>query len=416
MTSRRELRMRDVMVEFHDGPHATPPPADDGPVFLGIRNITEGGRLDLTEIRHIAEADYLRWTRRVVPQADDIVFSYEATLHRYAIVPPGFRGCLGRRLALIRPDRSVVEPRFLHFLLLGPEWRETVIERTIAGSTVDRIPLIDFPDFPVSVPGLDYQREIVHFLGAIDDLIEHNRRRIELLEQMAQAIYREWFIDLCYPGHEDDGLVNSPDGSIPSGWHWERLDAVCTAESASVDPSSIDEATPAVGLEHLGRRTFTLASWGKAGALTSRKLLFRRSDVLFGKIRPYFHKVALAPVDGICSTDAIILRARGPRTAFVLLTAFSDEFVAHAVTTSNGTKMPRADWRVLRGWRIPKPPDEVARLFEDTLAPILELSVVLMAQSRVLAAARDLLLPRMVTGEIDVSTLVLDELVDEATG
>lgn len=79
---------------LYDGPHATPKPSDDGPVFLGIGNITEDGKLDLTDVRHIAEEDYSTWTKRVVPQPGDIVFTYEATLNRYAIIPDGFRGCL----------------------------------------------------------------------------------------------------------------------------------------------------------------------------------------------------------------------------------------------------------------------------------------------------------------------------------
>lgn len=192
MTEWRELSMRDVMLEFYDGPHATPAVADEGPVYLGIKNITDGGMLDLREVRHIAEEDFAKWTRRVVPQPGDVVFTYEATLHRYAVIPEGFRGCLGRRLALIRPDREVVLPRFLHHLMLGPIWRATVTDRVISGATVDRVPLIDFPDFPIAVPDLETQRAVVDILGAIDDLIENNRRRIELLEQMAQAIYREW--------------------------------------------------------------------------------------------------------------------------------------------------------------------------------------------------------------------------------
>ena len=80
--------IREVYLGLFDGPHATPAPADEGPVFLGIKNITEDGRLDLADIRHISEAEYPKWTKRVVPQPGDIVFTYEATLHRYAIIPP----------------------------------------------------------------------------------------------------------------------------------------------------------------------------------------------------------------------------------------------------------------------------------------------------------------------------------------
>src|SRR3954469_10194363 len=137
MTTERQTQpMSAVVAEFYDGPHATPPPAVDGPIFLGIKNMTEDGRLDLSQIRHIAESDYVTWTRRVEPRAGDIVFTYEASLHRYAIVPEGFRGCLGRRVALMRPDPHVADTRYLLYALIGPEWRRTVQARLNIGATV----------------------------------------------------------------------------------------------------------------------------------------------------------------------------------------------------------------------------------------------------------------------------------------
>ena len=267
---------------------------------------------------------------------------------------------------------------------------------------------------PLRLPPLETQRRIAAILGSIDDLIENNRRRIELLEQMAQAIYREWFVHFRYPGHENDELVDSPLGPIPSGWEWDTLDAVCSVRTDSADPRQLDPATPTVGLEHIGRQRFTLTNWDQANSVASRKLRFEKGDVLFGKIRPYFHKVALAPFDGICSSDAIVLRPTDGWSEFTLLTVFSDAFVAHAVATSNGTKMPRADWKVLRSWAIPTPPIDTLSAFGSRIRPLLDLSVSLQGQTTVLAHLRDLLLPKLVTGEIDVSTLDLGGALEKA--
>jgi type I restriction enzyme, S subunit len=144
-------------IGIYDGPHATPKPSDQGPIFLGIKNVTEEGRLDFSEIRHVSEADFPKWTRRVKPQKDDIVFSYEATLHRYARLPDDFEGCLGRRMALVRPDPTRVDPRFLLYYFLSPIWRAKMDAITITGATVNRIPLTIFPDTEVSFPGLNEQ-------------------------------------------------------------------------------------------------------------------------------------------------------------------------------------------------------------------------------------------------------------------
>ncbi len=199
---------------IYDGPHATPRESSEGPIFLGIKNVTADGRLNLTEIKHVSEQDYPKWVRRITPQKDDIVFSYEATLHRYALIPEGFRGCLGRRMGLVRPDKSKVCPRFLHFYFLTSAWRSIVESNIISGATVDRIPLTKFTEFEIRIPLLNQQHRIADILSAYDDLIKNNRRRIQLLEQSARLIYKEWFVRLRFPGHERVKIENG----VPEGW------------------------------------------------------------------------------------------------------------------------------------------------------------------------------------------------------
>lgn len=111
--------IKKIALGIYDRPHATPPEADSGPVFLGIKNVTSEGRLDLSDLRHVSEHHFLKWTRRVTPQANDVVFSYEVTLHRYALIPERFLGCFGRLMALVRPNPDKVVPRFLHYYFLS---------------------------------------------------------------------------------------------------------------------------------------------------------------------------------------------------------------------------------------------------------------------------------------------------------
>ena len=181
----KKAKISEICCGIYDGPHATPPVSDDGAIFLGISNITPDGHLDLSDPKYISENDFPKWTKRVTPQAGDIVFSYEATLNLYAIIPVGFRGCLGRRMALIRPDEEKVLGKFLYYYFFSDEWRGTIAENTVIGATVDRIPLIRFPEFPVSFPSIEKQRIIADTLSAYDDLIENNQKQIKLLEEAA---------------------------------------------------------------------------------------------------------------------------------------------------------------------------------------------------------------------------------------
>ncbi len=142
----------DLCGSLFDGPHATPPEAVEGPIFLGIRNLPGSG-LDLTDVRHISEADWPEWTRRVVPQAGDIVFTYEATLGHFALLPPGLRCCLGRRTALLRPAGPSAARHFLFHWFVGAPFQEFLRSRVHPGATVDRILLSDFPSYPVLWPG-----------------------------------------------------------------------------------------------------------------------------------------------------------------------------------------------------------------------------------------------------------------------
>jgi type I restriction enzyme S subunit len=140
------------MVEaVFDGPHATPPESDEGPVFLGIKNLT-GTALDLREIRHIAEADFAQWTKRATPRHGDIVFRYEATLGFFALIPPGLRCCLGRRLALIRPQAEQRDGHFWFHQFIAAPFQRLLAQHTIQGATVNRIALKHFPSYSVLCP------------------------------------------------------------------------------------------------------------------------------------------------------------------------------------------------------------------------------------------------------------------------
>ena len=207
------VKIKDICIGIYDGPHATPPPSESGAIFLGISNFSNG-QLDLSDIRYISEKDLPAWTKRVIPMQNDIVFSYEATLNLYAIIPEGFRGCLGRRMALLRTDENKVYYKFLYYYFYSDAWRATIQENTILGATVDRIPLIKFPDFEVELPGLELQHQIADILPAYDSLIENNQKQIKLLEEAAQRLYKEWFVDLRFPGYEDMPVVDG----VPEGW------------------------------------------------------------------------------------------------------------------------------------------------------------------------------------------------------
>ncbi len=414
----QSLPMRRVMAEFYDGPHATPAPSEDGPIYLGIGNLREDGLLDLGTIRHISEVDYAVWTRRVEPRPGDVVFTYEASLHRYAIIPEGFRGCLGRRTALIRPDPEVVNTKFLLYSFLSPQWRHGVQQRVNIGSTVDRIPLVDFPNFPITLPPLSTQRRIASILSAYDDLIENNTRRIQILEAMAQAIYREWFVEFRFSGHEDVRMVDSALGLIPEGWsvigigevvqtlgggtpskavpaYWE--DGVFTwytpTDLTKSGSMFIERSAARISLLGLSRSSAT-AFPARAVMMTSRATI---------------GVVSITTVEAATNQGFITCVANerlGEYHLYFWLLANVGLFSALA----SGATFKEISRSKFRPIPIAVPPPDLERRFHEVIAPIGDLILNLQRQTSNLRSTRDLLLPRLISGEIDVSELDLGDV------
>ncbi len=370
-----------------DGPHATPKPATEGPVFLGIKNVTEDGHLDLSEVRHIAEDDFTTWTRRVEPRPGDLVFTYEATLNRYAIIPEGFRGCLGRRMALIRPNPARVDTRFLHFYFFTPGWRDVVRQHTLLGATVDRLPLTRFPDFPVQIPPLPIQRRIAGILSAYDDLIENCERRIRVLDEMARALYREWFVLFRYPGHENVPLVDSPLGPIPKGWRIESVGRILTRL-----PS---------GRVRREAQTRHSGSIPIVDQSTDEVLGFHEDEPdLDASID---HPIAIFG-DHTCKMQLLVVPfSIGPNVVpFDTVPGYPLHYVFHLVRGLVQTHEYKRHWSVLASKEVVLAEEALALRFAERVKSVLQFTETLRSSCRVLRRTRDLLLPRLLSGQLSV--------------
>ncbi|HCG56812.1 MAG TPA: restriction endonuclease subunit S [Brevibacterium sp.] len=372
-----DLLFRDIG-ELFDGPHATPKRIDEGPYFLNISSL-DAGRLDLSQSDHVSDEEFKKWTRRVTPQEDDLLFSYETRLGEAALMPGGVAACLGRRMALLRPDRERIVPRFLLYYYLSPHFQDLIQQRQIQGATVPRIGLATMGEWPISIPSLENQRAISDVLGALDDKIAANERVSSTLDNLIRFEYLS--------------LKGEP---VPLGGLAKNV-------RDQVKPEVVDGEAIYLGLEHLPREHFWVTGHGNTSEITSAKSRFEEGDVLFGKLRPYFHKVVSAPFGGVCSTDVLVIRAMESDLAGLILAAVgSKETVAAAVSSSEGTRMPRTSWKDLSDTSIRWPGRSVAESFSHEVQRRADLAAKLGAESRALARARDELLPLLMSGKITV--------------
>ncbi len=399
-----EVTLQNICSLITDGKHGDCKNEDgSGYYFLSAKDV-RGEKLQYANARQITKSDFIQTHKRTQLEPLDILISNSGTIGRMAIAKKlelTERTTFQKSVAILKPNKERVYPHWLFYCLLNA--REDLI--SAAGGTAQKNLLLrDLRYFKIELPPLPTQRKITSVLSAYDDLIENNTRRIEILEEMAQRIYREWFVHFRFPGHEKIEMVESELGLIPEGWEVRSLGDVAEQVRRNVKPDQFHPETPYVGLEHIPRKSIALSEWGTAQEVQSSKLAFRKGEILFGKIRPYFHKVAVAPIDGLCSSDTIVISPKAAEHfSIVLCTVYSEEFVDHATQTSQGTKMPRADWNVLVKYPVAIPSPVLLQQFNELVEGIVSQIQNLVFRNRNLRLTRDLLLPKLVSGEVDVS-------------
>lgn len=325
-----------------------------------------------------------------------------------AFVPKGGRYLHNQRLGkVVELRQDELDKGYLYYLFQSADLRAQV-RATATGATVRHTAPERLYAIKCQLPRLDQQVLVASILGNYDRLIHNNSRRIAFLEEIIRTIYRQLFVERCVPHPRERSSVVLGLGQSSSGWSVVELGQLADEFRDSVNPREINPATPYFGLEHLPRRSVALDTWGTAGEVHSAKLRARVGDILFGKIRPYFHKVGVCPVDAVCSSDAIVLRPKKIENfGLILACVSSDAFVAHAAQTSQGTKMPRASWRVLQQYQVAMPPAELNEVFNAQVFQSIELIHRLCLKNANLRMTRNLLLPRLLSGELDVSQLGL---------
>jgi type I restriction enzyme S subunit len=326
----------------------------------------------------------------------------EGLLGSSAIVPESDRYLHNQRLGLIRlRNVDAADLRFLYYLFNLQDVRNQ-IRASASGVKIRHTSPSRISEVRVNVPPIGAQRRIARILAAYDDLIDENMRRIQILDDMVRALYSEWFTAF----RDSEGGAHTTREGLPAGWTLTRLGDLAEETRRNVSKGALKVEASYVGLEHIPRRSLALDAWENLSELGSNKLEFKKGEVLFGKIRPYFHKVSVAPFDGVCSADTIVIRATQPDGyGLVVATVSSDAFVQHATVTSNGSKMPRANWSVLREYPVAVPDRVLAKRFTDFVTNVVSLQQNLVFQCMNLRQTRDLLLPRLLCGQLSLAEI-----------
>jgi type I restriction enzyme S subunit len=320
-----------------------------------------------------------------LPEIDDIVLTTEAPLGEIALIKDK-NVALAQRIITLRGKKDIVCNPFLKYYFQDGTGQHELQSRA-SGTTVFGIKASVLKKVPLSLPPLPEQKTIAAVLSSLDDKIDLLHRQNLTLEAMAETLFRQWFV---VEAKED--------------WEEGTLAHVSLNIRDSVKVDGIQENCNYVGLEHIDRKNIALKECGLGGDVNSNKYAFSEKDILFGKLRPYFHKVCFAPFSGICSTDILVIRPiNSAWFAFCLFAFFQNDVVEFANLGSGGTRMPRTDWGTLKTYPIVIPDIETINHFNDFVLPSIDKIKTNLQQIRTLETLRDTLLPKLMSGEVRVN-------------
>ena len=400
--------LHDICEFIVDCPHSTAPDEGFGYPLIRTPNIGKG-RLNLSGVQRVSKEVYDKRNKRAVPQQDDIIFAREAPAGNAALISEGQEVCLGQRTVLIRPDKKKVYPKFLVYYILAPQQQYELLG-TANGATVAHVNIPIIKNLPVELPDISQQKKIGDILYSYDDLIENNQKQIKLLEEAAQRLYKEWFVDLRFPGYETTPIIDG----VPEGWEKKKLVKVFDyVRGKSYSSKEIVEngKTLLINLKNIRafggyNRNAEKCYIGKYS--DSQKL--QAGDIVMGvtdmtQERRLVGHVAVVPdlgKDMIFSMDLIKLIPLTVEKSFLYSVMFYGGYSKQIAVLANGTNVLHLKPESMMSMEMLVPSNEIMSKYDDKFKNFYKKIELLENQNTILAEARDRLLPKLMSGELEV--------------
>ncbi len=398
----------EVLIDYRG---KTPRKTSAGIKLITAKVIKDGFVLEGNH-EYIAIEDYENWMRRGLPQQWDILVTTEAPLGEVAQLRTPERIALAQRVILLRGNPTIIDQGYYFQAIKSPfvqaELKARSTGTTVLGIKQSELRWVRIPYFPLPV-----QRKIAAILSAYDDLIEVNTRRIAILEEMARGLYREWFVRFRFPGHEGARMVESAAGVVLEGW-----EVVGTTNAIAVNPPTKvhpEGDKPFVLMNSLSTTSMLISDIALRSGNNGSK--FKNGDTLFARITPCLENGKTAYVQFLPSDDAvacgstefIVLRSQTLCSEFVYLFARSDAFRDNAIKSMTGASgRQRVQEACFERFLFAHPDPLTLARFQQLVSPLFRQIQVLADKNAILRRTRDLLLPRLVAGAVDVAGMELD--------
>ena len=348
--------------------------------MLRTSDIREG-KINLENLNCVTKEVYEKWTRRGKLQKGDVIFTREAPLGEVGLVREEKNYFLGQRLVLFRANDKICDGRFLMYSLLWHDNKQAIISKGV-GSTVAHLRVPECENIEIKAPDLDIQHRIADILSAYDDLIENNQKQIKLLEEAAQRLYKEWFVDLRFPGHENTKIVDG----VPEGWSRTNINGILTFHRGYDLTKNEMKAGryPVIGSTSIigYHNEFKIKG---PGIVTGRSGSLGKYQLVWDDFWPH-------------NTSLYISDYKDHNIFFVYSLLQTVDFAS----LNNGGAIPTLNRNVLSNIEVIEPEKKLQDVFAKIAEPQYQKIRNLEKQNDRLKTARDLLLPKLMSGEVEV--------------
>lgn len=405
-----ESTLAEVCSLVTDGTHDTPKRVTSGYPLIKAKEIV-GGRIDFESCDQISEAEHRKVIARSKPELGDTLFTHiGASLGEAAFVNTSREFSI-KNIALFKPNPAVIVPRYLYYLVISPTFKDAAIG-TKTGSAQPFLGLSQLRGHAIRYHrDLSIQRRIAGILSAYDELIENNQRRIRILEDMARSLYREWFVHFRYPGHESVPLVDSPLGQIPQGWEVGALGDFIQFKSGFAFKSGSFAANGEhrlVTIKNVQDGSFNPESDSLMGELPDRlppHCILNDGDILLS-LTGNVGRVCLV-YDGpfyLNQRVAKLVPNDAKNWAMTYCMFRDPEMRVKLELLSNGVAQQNLSPVLAAKMEFVQPPKMLCDRFSDLAEPMIQSVVQLYASNKNLRHTRDLLLPRLLSGQVELAT------------
>lgn len=398
MTKWKNVQLADVVSVLGDGIHGTPTYSPNGECFfINGNNLSEGRIIFKRDTKRVVYSEYLKHKKALTDRT--ILVSINGTIGNLAF----YRGekCILGKSACYLNIKLNISKKFIFFILQQQNF-QNYAKSQANGTTIKNVSLKQMREYEFLLPPLEAQERIAEILSTLDDKIELNAQINQNLEAQARAIFKSWFID--FEPFRDGEFVDSELGPIPKGW------------SPGVLADIVDFCKQRIRVSELSPTTYIstenmLPNGGgivDASSLPSVEYVtaFQKNDVLVSNIRPYFKKIWYCAFSGGCSNDVLCFSAKKTIPSEYIYSILNDEiFFAYVTAGAKGTKMPRGDKSQIMAYPVIRPADSALKKFSELMRPMIAQIRINENESQCLSQLRDTLLPKLMSGEIDVSAV-----------